>query len=1085
MGEVGKVGKHAAFSHQKEINKQKEKGKIKEKAVSIEKKKEESSLFDKGFKALGNFFEDFEKKKESIKGKIFKANAVIQSVKNSTQEARKKAALRFDDLSLVYPNIFEASGSIQDHFDMLDDNGLFLENFEAAFWSDKTINTLLKQVDNLANKLPEKDKEVLRSVVGDLYFFSNFVPVKYTEKDREHFFRESIEILTPQDFKNILRDLSRSLASKNKASLNIKNIFKDCPAISHISPDHLKSQKPLQRALNLSLGYFNTSYRDVIQKDPLFQKVLQKDNLADWMLSNSGSLEQQFLNSCESSSFSQHLLSQISVPTGLMIVTKAFIDDSSRNYKKKYLRLSKKLGKKKLAEGRKAELEKDMERLKYGISKLSEIKREFADLEVRLEALVELRQPPTTELKKVVLDWSKLLQKLSVTGDPNKIAAPTDKIIKDQWLLSAFIVSVPILMGLDQIFTENPPPEKAMRTDPGTLKKDLDAFENSLKEEDFLETDPFYLKKDNEVIKAKDILNEIWDEAFKARGVTAAIENRFGAGHAIYMKPALINEELGFFIGDPKVSYYSFKTFEDMEELLDSSMVKTCKVYLPKEKQQAVHFDDRPSKKEFNISGEESPKYENEIKAKNILKSLNAYDKLKKLLKNKNLEKEKKAELRSESKLLKKELEDSLEKYDLTVRQFRKNPVLPRKLKRKAEGVKGWEERQRKTRKKKGRDLEWYSDIEGQLKTKEEKKDLSSKIAQLQAELVHRINIFSLENGEKELSLIENQWKEFQEVCKEQKKKFGIKSKRILAIKELKEEIEKLEKIHKKYIQNQRSKNTLLRVSYPFNPTEELNLSGDLEVFQTHGDGSCALHAIFGKPTSDNFKAKHYQEIRKELAEVVVKSLGKKNIKDPKIKQIKGIAQNGILLLLESSEEKISKKFQAAVEEVYQELSSQKEELSQEINEISNWIQGSLGQIQFLSDKREGLLFNEPFDQEEIEKLEEKIGEIQEEIERKEHEKNKKIKKVDRLVKNILTHPKVIKAYSAYLQDPSNYLLQDEVEMFALLNNVSVRLFQPGWGHHKNELQVSELNPGQKKKVDVFYNGESHYEKAEFKSKAK
>jgi hypothetical protein len=74
--------------------------------------------------------------------------------------------------------------------------------------------------------------------------------------------------------------------------------------------------------------------------------------------------------------------------------------------------------------------------------------------------------------------------------------------------------------------------------------------------------------------------------------------------------------------------------------------------------------------------------------------------------------------------------------------------------------------------------------------------------------------------------------------------------------------------------------------------------------------------------------------------------------------------------------------------------------------------------------------------------------------------------------------PEVFNAYLTHVGKVGTYLLQDELEAFALYLDKKVHLYQPGWGIDSHKVGCQLLNAGGQEEVHIWYNGENHYEKA-------
>lgn len=268
---------------------------------------------------------------------------------------------------------------------------------------------------------------------------------------------------------------------------------------------------------------------------------------------------------------------------------------------------------------------------------------------------------------------------------------------------------------------------------------------------------------------------------------------------------------------------------------------------------------------------------------------------------------------------------------------------------------------------------------------------------------------------------------------------------------------------------------------YTFTASDELAENGIVKVFNTYGEGSCGLHAMFGEDKGDQFKYDEVVSLRKKLANTVKRHFNDDEITDPNLEEIIDLAQNGIELLYNNMEAgDTPNSFRKAVIKVYQPIKDKKKEWDKELAEINDKMEKLKNNVEKTQVRKKKLLLSGANNKVKIKKLEQRLEKANNVYAKQEIQRKEIVQQLDKLNDSFIYHPDVLKAYVTYLQDRGQYLLQDEIRMFALLEDITVRMFQPGWGHDQDKLGVMIINPGKTNSVDIFYNGYSHYEKAEF-----
>lgn len=384
----------------------------------------------------------------------------------------------------------------------------------------------------------KENKEFLKQMINDIILFACIEPHK-TIVNKHRMERSSIEVLNT----NLLNDMLCSLSLQQQIDFS-KNQY-----LNHLYEDEYNKFSLVQKIVFINLANFDPDTRIELMKDKIFQVMFERKDLQQWMMACSGSLEQNYLNTCSSTVFCQGLISRMAMLPEALFFTKVIIKKIEDDIKKDS-KIIKENGLKEYVQERLIDSEKSVEKLNERLLQLLQ-----SDEEISFEAMHEL-----------TLEWGRITQKLGLLLWPEDAVHPTTKPIKDQWFIS-LIVMIPIVL-LEHLFRlSNNPPRISLRVNgvweegyDRALQKKINQF--TAEPENFVEAREEEIKTQMNQVEEKDRLKAIddfWILVHNKEGVAYAY-----LGHKIYYKAIYYENKKLFLIGDPMHHDYQVKTPEQM-----------------------------------------------------------------------------------------------------------------------------------------------------------------------------------------------------------------------------------------------------------------------------------------------------------------------------------------------------------------------------------------------------------------------------------------------------------------------------------------------------------------------------------------
>jgi len=406
------------------------------------------------------------------------------------------------------------------------------------FLLDLDLENILKDIDNKIKKGElNNDNDFVKNVVNDILLFGCLqisapekkpTPGSYTSWS-------SIEVLSPKRIHEILI----SIAEQKQKDLS-GNFF-----LFHLIPQTYSTFSLTDKMLQFNLANFSVKMRRTIQQDPLYQWMRERPEIVDWMLNSSGSLEQNYLNTCVSTTFCQELLTHsLILPQAILLSEKLINKIKSNIYPNKEIS--------NFVQKRMETEEKHLEKIKKTI-------------------LENPGKITPEQMHQLTLDWSRSMQKISLFVDREALAHPTPKPIHNHWRLSAGIMT-PVVLWEHAVGSENNPPSIWMRGK-GIVWKDIKKIlyphcyfiDNETIEENLTISNREVLndliegKQSHSEEKQKEAILKFW-EGVHFKGAL----NLRNDSHAFYLKAVLHNGQKWFLISDPKVEEYLVLSHEQL-----------------------------------------------------------------------------------------------------------------------------------------------------------------------------------------------------------------------------------------------------------------------------------------------------------------------------------------------------------------------------------------------------------------------------------------------------------------------------------------------------------------------------------------
>lgn len=398
------------------------------------------------------------------------------------------------------------------------------------FFNDQLFHSLKDINKKMQRTLSSKDTKILQQIINLLFITTSITPVLLQITPKSTINKKSIEVFIPKMLNEIL------------ISIRIGNLtLSENPFLSHITAADFDKASFIQKLVLLNLCNFNDLLREEILQDKTFQSIYKRDDneLIKWMLACSGSLEQNYLNTCVPAVFCQDLLNRALILPELVIVSRHLV---------RYI------------EKESAKIDKDSKLKEYVDQRILQQSKALQELNDNLLNIP--RNSNEENLHLLTLRWSQIMQKLGLLINPQNPAHPTTKPISDQWLVSCVIMT-PVVLGEHLGGKSSNPPSMGMR-----LK--------GISIQNLYHATPFFYhgiptlklnQREKEIIggKAKNVtktesqeaLMKLWKNVYLQGGI-----NISSPGHALYLRTFNYKNELFFLVSDPKCQGYELKTAE-------------------------------------------------------------------------------------------------------------------------------------------------------------------------------------------------------------------------------------------------------------------------------------------------------------------------------------------------------------------------------------------------------------------------------------------------------------------------------------------------------------------------------------------
>jgi hypothetical protein len=452
------------------------------------------------------------------------------------------------------PNLILDDKQLTNKFHELASMGCSFEDYMEQLKGNPEINTLLQSINT---NMPHDETQAtfLKNLVTDLLLCTYLIPSKEKVKNKSSLYRHALQIFTPKSLTTLLQTLSETLAIPTPVDLS------KIPQLAHlesqgISIDTYAAEPLAKKMLLLSLSHITHGARDELLKDPLFKKIQESPYLIDWMLASTGSLEQNYLNTCLAASLGQEIVSKIPTIVGLLLVGKYLsngIEASVKNPK---------------FESQPAFpvwWKKDPTTTKYVGQRLAQVQQEFELIRKKADAILKEESTPTKGIQKrrekLTETWNQNFQRLAAIADTEDVIVLTKKPIKEHWTLSA------VLMFFVSILSFTVPGLATFRS----RLKDINVVSVVDKLKDIgvnLNKEPF------DVVDAKDFFSKeldpqvarekFWEHVFSQGGLLFSSSTN----HMTYVKAVNRGGEKIFLLGDPKQSNYQIISLEKMRNLI-------------------------------------------------------------------------------------------------------------------------------------------------------------------------------------------------------------------------------------------------------------------------------------------------------------------------------------------------------------------------------------------------------------------------------------------------------------------------------------------------------------------------------------
>lgn len=429
----------------------------------------------------------------------------------------------------------------------------------------------LRKLSQLHGWKVEEDRELWFSAqwVEELYYLDQVISqcaVKTWRETMETLVADALllTVLRPQFCSSRGEQLEFSLFPLTSTLSLFEQLRKEANYLNHpqgrfffLLEEQYSSLELKVRLQWLGLLCLNPAPRDYIRKSLLFQKFVKSPKAELWTLACSGSMEQNYLNTCVGVSFGQIILEHHSSVCSLIPLLFFWLDQ-----------LQKQLSH--YSQG-------DVKDKKYIEERISYVRKDLVLLEEEVSKGLNRESLSVEELRDFVLRWCRLLEKFFLLNPVGSTAHPTLKPASNTWLFSV-LLQVPVQLIKMAVGSSDNPPRALMRfkgANPYWIRSLLCGTYSSPVGLNQLE--PFQEKLDSERELDRRI-QDLW-RMVKDMGGLVCASTAAGCPHGVTLKAQLDSEsgERTFLVGDPVTQWFDRYTLAQMKNGLQEGSFQMTK----------------------------------------------------------------------------------------------------------------------------------------------------------------------------------------------------------------------------------------------------------------------------------------------------------------------------------------------------------------------------------------------------------------------------------------------------------------------------------------------------------------------------
>lgn len=279
----------------------------------------------------------------------------------------------------------------------------------------------------------------------------------------------------------------------------------------------------------------------MVSFDELNSKLYTRSDLFDIMMNSSGKFEQEYLNSCASTTFVIEFLTH-----NHNIVSYFHFTDGFSNF----------------VSGKVSQITNEKHK-NFASQKLSESKKKLKELREDFKSILDKEIDDYKSIRNIVFEWSKIVQDLSLQMDPDCIAAPAKNMIKSNYIIGGVLSLFTILAkeGESKLTKKESVPDLLMYTK-GASYDDLA----------FLASNYLHINRD---IKKIDFTNDnAWDILALKIGIPLERLDVGIVNHQMYVKAGFRGKKKVFYIADPLIVGYQELDTDEMKSYIKKNTAK-------------------------------------------------------------------------------------------------------------------------------------------------------------------------------------------------------------------------------------------------------------------------------------------------------------------------------------------------------------------------------------------------------------------------------------------------------------------------------------------------------------------------------